>query len=719
MTLTTPERLLINDFDLKTLATNVSTLAATLRMPPRRGQNLSIAGMHGSIWTPRKKFDQNVLNWPIWLVGANADGSIPVDTNDRILFFQNVDTLLRVLFGAMNELSTIRHFLPDGTVRTNGAEIVDAVDFTTVGASPMALIQVALVLPYPFWEEEDSTFTKTIPLGLNWSSYDGVPVVIDELAGANAPVEDAIIEIWDPPDNATYRSGSDVTAAGDISFWVDGDVFDDNTVIQVDAGRHRVYEGTYGITSLVTNRHPNPSGGANTTGHAVVSGIGGAVTRFTSGVKPVGGPAFLQSSSSGSGTFDIRTHVFDAPTTTSMGYTVGQQYTWSMWVRLRAGSTSASLQFRVRVGFYDNGGLLSSQDGSLVTATRSTSDSNDFLSWTRISLVATVPANTTRVDFKLISTAAVNGDIANWLGCMVTSGATLHPFFDGDYPACDWTGSQFNSSSILRGETSQNLHTNPSFETDVSGVTNNGGVGGAPTQATGGVMPVTNPAGNSGTDYGKIIAGSSGSVVAYLLSFTDVAFWLSYFQGKTYTWSCYFRYMGGGASRTVTLTAEFHRTNTSLSSVSGTPVVLTKATSTTQEGRWYRASVTGTVPADCSKIAFYFTVPSCINTDEIHFDSVHIDEGSALLDYRDGRFAGHSWDGTADLSSSYEVMYTYPPFFSELADYSSIAFEGDARFFAFAPNQVGDYEFLIIGNPTGGTTMTKVVITAQRKFLTG
>lgn len=181
MTLTTTERLTVEGVDLKTYAKNVTTLAAMLRSPGRRGENAVTAGRSGSILRSYKPYEEPTYVWPMWVRGCDDNGAIPSGTA-RTQFYARVDELTR-LFAKDSGILDVQHTLPDGSVRQAFLEVKSAIDFTTIGVNPVGKFQVELVNPASFWRDVNTTSVTdtTSALTVNFG------------AGSTAPVEDAVI----------------------------------------------------------------------------------------------------------------------------------------------------------------------------------------------------------------------------------------------------------------------------------------------------------------------------------------------------------------------------------------------------------------------------------------------------------------------------------------------------------------------------------------------
>lgn len=207
MTTTTQETLSVDGVILNTYAKNIMTLAGRLRSAPLRTGNLTIPQRHGELRMPRKWYGANVLTLPMWVIGSDDNGNVPVASTSRIEFFKRIDELT-ALFGSP-EVLDVRHTLPDGSVRQCFAEVLEANDFTASGISvPKALFNVALTVPGAFWQDLNAvTWSLTNPTLPSTQA-------LTQFAGATAPMDDLTITLTGPitnPKVEAYRNSAGLT----------------------------------------------------------------------------------------------------------------------------------------------------------------------------------------------------------------------------------------------------------------------------------------------------------------------------------------------------------------------------------------------------------------------------------------------------------------------------------------------------------------------------
>lgn len=189
MALTTAERLTVDGVDLKTLAKNVETLAATLTTPSRRGANPVTAGRSGVIRLIDKLHEAPTYTWPIWVRGCDDDGIIPDTSTDRQEFYKRVDELVSLF--SKDGVLDVRHTLPDASVRQANLECLTSLNFTTSSISPLGKVSVELQNLDAYWQD---TTDRTATLLINATAA-------TTFNGATAPLDDGVYTITGPITN--------------------------------------------------------------------------------------------------------------------------------------------------------------------------------------------------------------------------------------------------------------------------------------------------------------------------------------------------------------------------------------------------------------------------------------------------------------------------------------------------------------------------------------
>lgn len=190
MTATTTETLTVDGVNLKTLATNVESLAATLRSAGRRGANAIVAGRDGSLYTPYKPVENGIFTLPMWIAPCDVDEGIPGGSNARKEFYKNLD-MITALFDKDYGLLDVRHTLPDGTIRQAMCDVLTSIDFTTQGVNPIAKFVVELINTDSFWKDVTLTNANSSLINSPWTWA----------TGGTAPVNDAVYTVTGPITN--------------------------------------------------------------------------------------------------------------------------------------------------------------------------------------------------------------------------------------------------------------------------------------------------------------------------------------------------------------------------------------------------------------------------------------------------------------------------------------------------------------------------------------
>jgi hypothetical protein len=177
-----PEAFTINGVSLDTYAYMLTDISGIMSTAPRRGSNVTVPGRHGAIRTP-KRFDPAEAVLPMWVVGAQPDGSVPVDSTAAEEFFANRDALLNILNA---DPLLLQYTRGDGSSRSAYAEVTEALDFARVGIGPEAKVSVALTLFEGFWFD-------TLAVSQAITGTTGTIQALTAFVGATAPMDDLIL----------------------------------------------------------------------------------------------------------------------------------------------------------------------------------------------------------------------------------------------------------------------------------------------------------------------------------------------------------------------------------------------------------------------------------------------------------------------------------------------------------------------------------------------
>lgn len=177
-----PEAFTINGVSLDTYAYMLTDISGIMSTAPRRGSNVTVPGRHGAIRTP-KRFDPAEAVLPLWVVGAQPDGSVPVDSTAAEEFFANRDALLNILH---SDSLLLEYTRGDGSSRSAYAEVTETLEFARIAAGPEAKVSVALTLFEGFWFD-----TLAVSQGITGTT--GVIQALTAFVGATAPMDDLVL----------------------------------------------------------------------------------------------------------------------------------------------------------------------------------------------------------------------------------------------------------------------------------------------------------------------------------------------------------------------------------------------------------------------------------------------------------------------------------------------------------------------------------------------
>lgn len=191
------EQLLVNGVDLGSYAFMTTDVSTLLKTPPRRGENVVVPGRHGRVPRPGKKFDAGEYVLPMWVVGAQPDGSLPTGGHEVQEFWRRHDQLLRLFYA---DEVTLLFRRADGMELFAQVEVIDVMDFTRHYAEPLARVNVAFTLNDPFWAENQDTYQIV-------TGTTGVTANLVVFKGSTAPIADARVTFFGPVNNPRISIG--------------------------------------------------------------------------------------------------------------------------------------------------------------------------------------------------------------------------------------------------------------------------------------------------------------------------------------------------------------------------------------------------------------------------------------------------------------------------------------------------------------------------------
>lgn len=138
-------------FDLSTYAWNVRLLGYSPSAPPRRGDNVAIAGKTGRLWT-WKPLDERSITLGMYVLGRHpTSGDLSMS---RTQAKANLDALLAAF--AKDGQQELKMTLDDGKTRVAQAEVVKEVEFRPTGPDSYSLV-AEFVLADPLWHDSSAT----------------------------------------------------------------------------------------------------------------------------------------------------------------------------------------------------------------------------------------------------------------------------------------------------------------------------------------------------------------------------------------------------------------------------------------------------------------------------------------------------------------------------------------------------------------------------------
>lgn len=198
--------MIVNGIDLNTYAYNISTRNGRYNTPPRRGKNTEVANRHGAIFADGKKFGPQTIALPMWVIGADEDGNVPLDGTMRELFTYNLERLIRIF--TSNTVELIDE-MPDGSTRRIVGQVLDVIAPDITAGGTRGELGISVVTAAAFWEDtEERTATKT-GTGL-W-----LPI---EFSDASAPMDDLTVRFTAPCTNPQLTNSAGVWVAYDAVF---------------------------------------------------------------------------------------------------------------------------------------------------------------------------------------------------------------------------------------------------------------------------------------------------------------------------------------------------------------------------------------------------------------------------------------------------------------------------------------------------------------------
>lgn len=165
----------VDGTNLDTLAFNVVNRAASWQVAARRGEGLQMAGVDGELVPYDPPYDAGSVNFTMWVIGANENGTYPADRYAQIR--TNISKLMS-LFTKTYGLLTIQRVNSGVATKQCQARLIEAIDFESSSGGQRAEFAVSLSIPRTFWEDinlvsQSQTFSGTSPQTRSYSSFAG------------------------------------------------------------------------------------------------------------------------------------------------------------------------------------------------------------------------------------------------------------------------------------------------------------------------------------------------------------------------------------------------------------------------------------------------------------------------------------------------------------------------------------------------------------------
>lgn len=182
-----------DDVNLSALAWNISSY--DLRTPRMRGEHLTVAQRSGVIPTFNRPREASEFGLSMWVLGANADGTVPATrTLRRQKFDDNLNTLIKLLTQD-TRLITFKYENANGN-RVAQAICTDSISVSTMMARQRAEFSATFMVPNVYWTTETALTTASAA-----SSTLPKDLAVSHLTAGTAPIDDAIITVIGPITN--------------------------------------------------------------------------------------------------------------------------------------------------------------------------------------------------------------------------------------------------------------------------------------------------------------------------------------------------------------------------------------------------------------------------------------------------------------------------------------------------------------------------------------
>lgn len=185
----------IDGVSLQTYAFNISTWGGDAQSVPNlRGDDLTIPYAAGDVWLDKVP-DARTISFGMWVIGANEDGTLPVEGSSRELFEKNWRMLKKLMWTPNRQVNLTKRFRD-----WNTGEIVEATakaQFAgglqpTMNGTQRAQFTVQFKLADPFFYGEEKNieispyeaeFTNSVPAASPYNTLWGFNPVLQDVIG--------------------------------------------------------------------------------------------------------------------------------------------------------------------------------------------------------------------------------------------------------------------------------------------------------------------------------------------------------------------------------------------------------------------------------------------------------------------------------------------------------------------------------------------------------
>jgi len=226
---------------LDTYAFNVVNRAASWITAARRGEGLAMAGIDGELAPYDPPYEPGMINFTMWVVGANENGTFPADR--RVQIRTNISKLM-ALFTKTYGLLTVQRIDAGVATKQCQARLVEAIDFESQARGQRAEFAVSLSIPRTFWEDinlvsQSQTFSGASPQTRSYSSF----------AGGEAHITDAKYSLT----SSTGITNPRITDARGLNWIQYNGTVSASEILIIDCGLSTVKKGPSANPSAATN----------------------------------------------------------------------------------------------------------------------------------------------------------------------------------------------------------------------------------------------------------------------------------------------------------------------------------------------------------------------------------------------------------------------------------------------------------------------------------